>query len=149
MVLALLRKCITACFQEITEDRQIPRNDNINIKLNKWSTGWSRVDYSQVDYWQCLCTVTPLPAERLSEKISECDMVWCYSGLKIDECNLKSYNSRPDFLSYIHQFSNQSSIKPCLIVHLVAVWTLTYLRMYSLITNVPNLPRVVCTREQK
>ena len=23
------------------------------------------------------------------------DMVWCYSGLKIDECNLKSYNSRP------------------------------------------------------
>ena len=24
------------------------------------------------------------------------DMVWCYSGLKIDECNLKSYNSRPN-----------------------------------------------------
>ena len=47
------------------------------------------------------------------------DMVWCYSGLKI---NFIAFNREVTVIKYL----NQDSIKPFLIVHLAALWALIY-----------------------
>ena len=47
------------------------------------------------------------------------DMVWCYSGLKI---NLIAFNREVTIIKYL----KQDSIKPFLIVHLAALWALIY-----------------------
>ena len=39
------------------------------------------------------------------------DMVWCYSGLKIGECNLKSYNSRPKICPVVLIQSTRAKIQ--------------------------------------
>ena len=47
------------------------------------------------------------------------DMVWCYSGLKI---NFIAFNREGTIIKYL----NQDSIKPFSIVHLAALWALIY-----------------------
>ena len=46
-------------------------------------------------------------------------MVWCYSGLEI---NFVEFNREVTVIKYL----NQNSIKPCLIVHLAALWAFIY-----------------------